>query len=565
MQIISYLCLYFAENLCYPAVMKQILPKIPTKILIKVSQRRLLLASVLLVILALFTALRFAKSYSANNPTPLNLSGVIESADDSSQTQQNTDKLTEGDDQDPVEKPVFASALWITAINPGYEVSGVPESGELIELQRVPGSTTSSISLAGYSLRYTNTSGTKVILYEFPEGSTLTGENLLMRLTRSPESDQSDATYSTTLAMSAGPLELLYQGEPVDSVCWTGVKKNSCFASFKKDNPTTLVRDLATGEFSHQSKYEPKFDPAHKSLILPAIPDDTENKNQPLDSGTPHCKGLKFSEIYAYYTTDKSEQFIELYNSTDNEIRLDGCTLRYKKKNYDLKGALGPGSYFAYYPAPTFTLTKNPNSSNVLELHDEDGTRIDVAEYYHGQKKSTSYARFYDQGGEENWQSTYAPTPNAENIFQEFRSCPEGKVINPDTGNCVKATNATSTLKDCGEGKYRSPITNRCRNLETDSSTLKPCAAGYERNPETNRCRKVSSENAGADYALVPATHTDKTVFIAAGIVALLVSVGIGYIIFQYRRELLRTFRKIRQRLHHILKHLITRSRRFHR
>lgn len=559
MQIISYLCLYFAEKLCYPAVMKQILSKIPTKI----RQHHLLFATILLVVfMSLFTS-RFVKNSSTSNPSPFNFSGIMQSNNESSRPDQDTDKIEE-DDQDPADTPVFASTLWITAINPGYEVSGVPESGELIELQRVPGSTISSISLAGYSLRYTNTSGTKVILYEFPEGSMMTGENLLMRLTRSPESDQSDATYSTTLAMSAGPLELLYQGEPVDSVCWTGVKKNSCLASFKKDNPTTLVRDLTTGEFSHQSKYEPKFDPEHKSLVLPVIPDDNENKNQPTESGTPHCKGLKFSEIYAYYTTDKTEQFVEVYNSTDNEIKLDGCTLRYKKKSYDLTGVVKSGEYFAYYPAPTFTFTKNPTSSNILELYDEDGTRVDITEYYHGQKKSTSYARFYDNNGEENWQSTYAPTPNAENVFQEFRSCPAGKVINPETGNCVKATDATSTLKDCGEGKYRSPITNRCRNLETDSSTLKPCAAGYERNPETNRCRKISSENSGADYALVPTTHADKTVFIAAGVVILLVAVGVIYIIFQYRRELLRALRKIRQRLHDISKHLISRSRCFH-
>lgn len=560
MQIISHLCLYFAENLCYPAVMKQNLSKIQFKF----CEHRHLLVVSLTVIFCLLATSQFARPHSFDSSAPLNLSGVAQLSESEANHSNEPTKLPEDDDKKPAETPTFKSELWITAVNPGYDLPDARESGELIELQRIPGSTISSLSLAGYSLRYTNGSGKQVILYEFVEGSIMTGENLLMRLTRSPNSDQSDVTYSTTLARSAGPLELLYQGEPVDSVCWTGVK-NGCAESFDKNNPTTLVRNLETGKFNHQSEYEPKFDPAHKSLVLPNIPDDTENKNQPPESGTPHCKGLEFSEIYAYYTTEKSEQFIELYNSTDNEITLNGCTFRYKKKNYDLDGKLKPGQYYAYYPASSFTLTKNPSSSNIIELYDEDGARVDIAEYYHGQKKSTSYARFYDQTGSENWSSTYAPTPNAENVFQEFRSCPEGKVINPDTGNCVKASNADTALRDCGEGKYRSPITNRCRSLETDPSTLKPCAPGYERNPKTNRCRKVTTENSGADYVLVPSTHTDKTVFIAAGIIALLVSLGVAYIIFQYRREILRAFRKIRQRLHHILEDLITRSRRFHR
>lgn len=594
MQIITHLCLYFVGNLCYPAGMKQILSKIPpAKLLfahhfslrhaLHLPRFRAIAASISCVVLLLascglqnyFRLFHSAQTSSnvnqlaetVTNPSepstdqPTNLTDSSDPANPANPTV----PLDPADPTDPAETTKRPSSIWITAINPGYTVSGVRESGELIELQRVPDSPKTPLSLAGYTLRYTNSSGKQVDLYEFPEGSTMVGENLLMRLTRSPHSDWSDATYSTTLAMSAGPLELLYQGEVVDSVCWTGVKKNSCLDSFDKNSPTTLVRDLVTGEFSHQLVYDPQFDPAHPSLILPSIPDDVENKNQPPESGTPHCQGLEFSEIYAYYINDKTEQFIELYNSTDHEITLDGCALRYKKKDYSLTGTMARGAYWAYYPAANFILTKNPTSSNIIEIYDEDGSRVDIAEYYHGQKRSTSYARFYDNSGAENWNYTYAPTPNAENIFQEFRSCPEGKVINPDTGNCVKSTNATSTLKDCGPGKYRSPITNRCRNIEADESTLKPCAPGYERNPETHRCRKVASSNSGADYALVPSTHTDRTAFIAAGIVILLVSLGVFYIIFQFRREILRTLRKIRQRLHHITKNLIARCRRLHR
>ncbi len=465
------------------------------------------------------------------------------------------------------DEPVYPP-LWIKAINPGYTVDKVREVGELIELARNTSTTDSLISLAGYSLRYTNASGKSTILYEFPDGSSMAGENLLMRLTRSPESELSDVTYSTTLAMSAGPLELLYQGKVVDSVCWTG--KGDCAPAFKAKTPTTLLREKVAGEFVHVPQYEPQFDLDHKSIIFPissspATPDEVENKNQPTQSEPPHCKGLEFSEIYAYYTKEKSEQFIEIYNSSDMEIVLDGCSLKYKKKDYALSGRLAPSQYYAYYPNGKFSLTKNPSSSNIIEIYDIDGSRVDIAEYYHGQKKSTAYARFFDAQGEENWNSTYHPTPNAENIYQEFRSCPAGKVINPETGNCVKSTSATPTVKECPPGKYRSPVTNRCRNIESDKKTQKPCAEGYERNPETNRCRKIKQPNEGADYALVPATRSDDKTFVAFGLVIGLVGIGILYIIFQFRREIIRAIRKIRQGLHHILKNLVSRRFGFHR
>ena len=99
------------------------------------------------------------------------------------------------------------------------------------------------------------------------------------------------------------------------------------------------------------------------------------------------------------------------------------------------------------------------------------------------------------------------------------------------------------------------------KNIETESGP-KPCAEGYERNPETNRCRKIKRENDGAGYALTPVTYSDNSTFIAFGVVAGLVAIGVIYIILQFRREVVRFLRKVRQRLHHIGKSL--RSRHVH-
>lgn len=393
----------------------------------------------------------------------------------------------------------------------------------------------------------------------------MTGETLLMRFARSPDSDRADATYMTTLAMTTGRVELIYHEEVIDGVCWGA--GTGCLSSFKSSRPTTLLRDFDTGIFEHIIDYEPEFDLAHPSLVLPPTPETPPSSDDNTSEVTAQCYGLEFSEILAYYTTDKTEQFIELYNPSDQTINLSQCSLRYKKKVYLLSGEIASDSYYAYYPAQqsvSFSLTKNPNSSNMIELIDANGAVVDTLVYNHGQKKSTSYARFYTSNSEEVWDLTYATTPGSANVYQEFRSCPAGKTINPDTGNCVNVTSDSSTTV-CPAGKYLNPLTGRCKKIEDDSSTLKPCAAGYERNPETNRCRKITSANDGANYALVPNTSSSKSVFIAAGIVTLIVLLGVGYIILQFRREIARTMRKTIQRLDHIRENLVTRRIGFHR
>lgn len=462
----------------------------------------------------------------------------------------------------PSDQFTFTSDLVIKSINPGYTVDGTQNVGEFIELQRT---TDDSLSLANYSVRYTTSSGKSTILLNFSEGSMLVGEFLLMRLARSPESDQSDITYMTTLAMGAGTVEILYNDvDVVDTICWGNVTTGNCVDAFKGAKPTTLARKAVSGTFEHLTEYTPTFDPLSPSLVFPSPnpPEESQDPSEELDDDSEpdplssHCYGLEFSEILSYYADDKSEQFIELYNPTDRDINLSYCSLRYKNKTYPLFGTIQANSYSAIYPtklSSSLALTKNPNSSNTVELISADQSIVDVLVYSHGQKKSTSYAKFYDATGAEIWEITYSVTPSLENNYQEFRTCPEGKVINPDTGNCVKNSATTSTnTTECPAGKYRNPLTGRCKNIESSSTELKPCAEGYERNPETNRCRKTVAENDGAGYALVPTTSDSKSTFIALGAVILIVSFGIIYIILQFRHEIARAIRKIKQRLHHV-------------
>ena len=423
--------------------------------------------------------------------------------------------------------------IYIKAINPGYTVDGKSNVGEMIEIGRKKSDT--PVSLAGITISYTNSSGNSSILFEFPEHSLMTGETLLLRLASSPESELAAVNYTKTLAYKGG-IDLMVDNEKVDSVCWMG--KDECYKDFKSASPTILVRNLETGDFEHIDvmEYEPAYD-AESYVVEPSK--DEEGYGQVVSQ----CKGLQFSEILSYYESSRTEQFIEFYNTKSEQILLDGCQVRYKNKNYNLSGIVGAEGYYVYYLSG-FNLTKNPTNFNTLEIIDTDGTVVDLLKYPNGQRKGASYIFVgYDEVGEEIWKVTYAPTPGAANNYQEFRTCEAGKVINEVTGNCVKVTSIAE--KFCKEGYFLNILTGRCNKMKTVEE--KTCKEGYELNPETNRCRKIK-ENTGANYSLEPETYEEKSSFVALYAVLGVVGVGILFLIWEFRQEIVKLWRKVFRR-----------------
>ena len=507
--------------------------------------------------------------------------------------------------------------IFINAVNPGYTINGISNVGEMIELGRRESDT--PISLAGTAIGYTNSSGNYSILFEFPENTSMTGERLLLKLASSPQSELAAMTYTKTLAFKAG-LTLLIDDEIVDEVCWSG--KAGCYKAFDSANPTTLVRDLTTGEFTHVSDYEPVFDEG--SLVIESDEGDDEpveesgsgvsdgddgsdvdesEEGSDSEYGEPEdeegdteeivetvCPTLSFTEILAYYVESNAEQFVEIYNDSDEEVSLDGCRILYRKKEYELSGVVEAKGYFVYHP-DGFKLTKNPSKENTIGLVDVKGTIVDELVYYNGQRKGVAYALVKD-GDEVEWMQTYLATPGAENIYQQFRSCEEGKVINELTGNCVKeqvevikicpegyylneATGrckkeqvliektckdgyylnestgrcrkiATETaVKICNEGYYLNPLTGRCKKIVVEEE--KTCKEGYYLNPLTGRCKK-NQENTGATYEITPSSGEEKSSFVAPYAVLGVVAVGVAYIIYEYRKGIGRFFRRVFKR-----------------
>ena len=134
---------------------------------------------------------------------------------------------------------------------------------------------------------------------------------------------------------------------------------------------------------------------------------------------------------------------------------------------------------------------------------------------------------------------TYAPTPGAENVFQEFRSCPEGKIINPETGNCIKEESlGEAIIKQCPEGKILNPLTGRCKNIPV-AATAKTCQAGYSLNPLTGRCKKnetTTAKTCSEGYELNPETNRCRKALVLLGVTAT------AYIIWQFHEEIRKFF-----------------------
>lgn len=470
-------------------------------------------------------------------------------------------------EEEPLSPPTTPTHPVISAVNPGHTANSIQNIDDFIELYNPTGT---PIPIAGYQIKSKSN-----IIYTFPEGAIMNAEYLLLRYsTAAPPPTDADATYSkTSLGVSDGKVELLSPtNEILDTVCWGDTP---CYPKFttKVTAYPTLARCIIDGllekcsnsqDFEQNPNYIPNYDPENPGLII--LP--PAESSEPPDL-LPQCLGLTFTEIYTYFETDYAEQFIELHNPTDEIIPLTGCHISYKSNLYPLTGDLMPDTYLSFQD-PTLKLTKNPTTSNEIYLIDITGETIAALTYPHGQKKSTAYAFLgLDAQGAEIWSQTYLPTPAAPNIYQEFRTCPTGKIINPSTGNCITYFEP-EPLPDCGEGKfrnpetnrcksyaslatittpcqdgyYRNPETNRCKKIATTATTLEPCEEGYERNPETNRCRKIR-ENTGTDYALTPTTYSDKSTFLAYGALSAVITTGFLYLIFQFRHELLSLPKKL--------------------
>lgn len=439
-------------------------------------------------------------------------------------------------------------SLYFYAVNAGYKNDESSQNYDFFELRK---SSEDDLSLGDYEIIYTNSSNNEAGRISFDVSEKMVAESVVFGFAKSPAYQAEDGKYlyafsSAGLASTSGKLSLFQSDELIDEICWGKLSCEKSLPSFSTSEENNNSAVLSDEGFVFEKYY-----PAINSTAI----------NEAAEKSS--CEALELSEIYSYYETSSSEQFIEIKNNSSETIALSGCSVRYKNKSYALDGEILPNAYYIYQNE-ALVLTKNPTTSNLLEIIDANDKTIDYVEYPHGQKQGLSYVKI-----DEEWRLTHNRTPGAANIYQEFQTCQDGKEINPETGNCVNVEEETettcpegkylnpetgrcknietTTVKTCEEGYYLNPETNRCKKLESES-TLTECADGYERNPETNRCRKIQTTDA-SEYAPATRASTDSYSapkrFIAYGVVILAIGAGLIYVIIQYREELIKITKKL--------------------
>ena len=361
------------------------------------------------------------------------------------------------------------------------------------------------------------------------------------------DSDSSWGSSTNKITPSGGKIIVGLDGEILSTICWGGVNETSCTEFIEIKDTEIFVNEKCVdicAEFDADNRF---------GGIIDIDSGDDDNNN-----GTEFnmCEYISINEI----SFSDPEKFIEIINTTNKIIDLTDCALRRGNGYIYMDGELKPSEIKSFSVLDS-NLTQTNGSVNIYVYDILQKKNVVTVAYK--SRSGTSYA-WLTVDGTEGWFSTYAMTPGAENIYQQFQTCEVGKHINVATGNCVKdpdppaecaegqyrnpATgrckklDSEKTLADCAEGQFRNPATNRCKKIASGDE-LNPCAEGWERNPETNRCRKIPIGSEAA-YAVGPIANNNESrmwAWIATGGIIVIM----GIIAWQFRPEIGRFFGRI--------------------
>ncbi len=432
--------------------------------------------------------------------------------------------------------------------------------------------TDTDLDLRGWRVVYQNSSGTQTVLATINGKISAKGYVLAAHENFNYAGTKDLLPFTgTPMSMAAGSIKLFSpdSAEPVDQICWNSTLAPSC------------VKVPSSGGFTISRVYDNQNEPTADFAMTTSFTPSGGNFIPFVNL----CAGLKITEI----APRVEAPFVEIHNFSGQNVSLEGCKLQFANsttKIYEFGAEnLAPSAYRLVKISDT-PLAPAKTTGGTLYLLDTKKQEVDSHEYA-SPKDGTAWA--WLDG--DDWRLTYHPTPGAANIWQEFPPCEAGyernhdtgrcrKIVivaaptpcaedqyrNPETGRCKKIeqlagltpckvgqernpetnrcrniASSTKELTPCKEGQERNPETNRCRNVAT-AAAAKPCQPGWERNPETNRCRKiVAAQNAQFAVNQAPASR-ETGLWMWAGIAAI---VGVvGYIIWQFRAEIAKTFRK---------------------
>ena len=253
--------------------------------------------------------------------------------------------------------------------------------------------------------------------------------------------------------------------------------------------------------------------------------------------------------------SDVGNEFIELYNyglqpvsSSRYSIAVES-TNSSSKKTYKLPDtSINPGEYLAIYNIGQQNFALNNTAGKVSLAYD---SKVIDESSYASVKESYSWSLIGDNF------VLSVPSPNAENLLDdvvlvdkngkttEVKPCAADQERNPATGRCRKIP-SIAVPTPCKAGQERNITTGRCRNIANTQKTPTPCKVGQERNPATGRCRNIKRTTPPkVGDSIKPLNVAESSTIWIWAIAGAIIIGAIGYIVWEWRYEIKKMFKKL--------------------
>lgn len=160
------------------------------------------------------------------------------------------------------------------------------------------------------------------------------------------------------------------------------------------------------------------------SSLVVVVENQTEDKDEEIVVNGPSPLGPVISEILPDPDgADTNEEFIEIFNTSTQEIDLNGWTLTDSARVFNLYGKILSGQYI-YWKRSLTKISLNNSTKEELRLIAPDKTVASSVSY---DKAKTGQSLALDLNGE--WRWTVELTPGASNIFTESEPEKDGVVL----------------------------------------------------------------------------------------------------------------------------------------
>ncbi len=435
------------------------------------------------------------------------------------------------------------SSILISEIQTGSSASA---SEEFIELYNISNQT---IDLSQYTIEYYSSSASQLSPLGSPTQSMhLSGllypGGYFLACSSGYLTEKSNMSFSATLADTGGAVRLLKGTSTTeDLVGWGSAKIFEGVAHAKPGNGKSLARGFVDNIMIDTDNNANDFvllslpTPINDNIAPPAMPEDTSINTPPeqgassdsdassaeptpsesvtpdpptVDSPSLESKSLEpiiITELLpnpASPATDADDEYIELYNSNDQDVSLAGYRIETGNSfsyRYTFGADIIPahGYYVLYSKKSKLVLS---NTSGVAQLKNPSGEIVSQTDHYEGADDGSAWALLNGV-----WQWTITPTPGTANILQL-------PIVPP-----VKIATAIPKPKASTKSTTTKPKT----------TSVKTASASKSASTKSSKAKAVADGASLKDVQETPSIH--RSVLVGVGILALL------YAGYEYRGD----------------------------